>query len=141
MANDREPQDWEPQDWDEPPAIELPGPLNLLSSLSRSVQIGLALVWWIIATLTYRAMGMGTVSAALVTLISLVACAASVLLYLWVRRNAWRDLEREELWRLCGWLSIGAIGLSSLPGVLTPLIVLLVFACYAVIVFPLQLLR
>ncbi|MFY7960381.1 MAG: hypothetical protein ACOVVK_09920 [Elsteraceae bacterium] len=141
MANDREPQDWERQDWDEPPAIELPGPLSLLPSLPRSVQIGLALAWWIVATVSYKAIGMGTVPAALVTLISLVACAASVLLYLWTRRSAWRDLEREEFWKLCGWLAIGAIVLTSLPGVLTPLIVLLVLACYAVIVFPLQLLR
>jgi len=146
MANDREPQDreqqdWERRDWDEPPTIELPGPLSLLQALPRPAQIGMALVWWIIATLSYQAIGMGTVPAALVTLISLVACAASVLVYLWTRRRAWRELEREEFWRLCGWLAIGATVLSSLPGVVTPLIVLLVLASYAMIVFPLELLR
>lgn len=141
MANDREPEDWERRDWDEPPPIELPGPLSLLPGLPRQVQIGLAFGWWIIATVTYRAIGLETVPAALVTLISLIACAGFVLLYLWTRRSAWRDLEREEFWRLCGWFAIGAIVLSSLPGVLTPLIVLFVLACYAVIVFPLQLLR
>jgi hypothetical protein len=141
MANDREPQDWERQDWDEPPAIELPGPLSLLSQLPTPAQIGLALVWWVVATLSYQAIGMATAPAALVTLSSLVACVASILLYLWTRRSAWRDQERGEFWRLCGWLAIGAIFLSSLPGVVLPIVVLLVLACYAVIVFPLQLLR
>ena len=133
--------EWEQPDWDEPPPLDLPGPLSLLPALPRAVQIALLIVWWLIATVTYQSMGMGIVPAALVTLISLVAFVGALLLYLWTRRKAWREVEREELWRLCGWGAVGLLVVTGLPAVAAPVIVLSVLAIYAVIVLPLGLLR
>ncbi len=133
--------DWNEQDWDEPPPLELPGVLSLLPRLPRPIQGALLLAWWVLATLAYMSVGMSAFSAALLTLISLVALAGALLVTLWTRRKAWRDLEREELWRLAGWGAVGAAGLFGLPAVAFPFVVLAVLAIYAVIALPLQLMR
>ena len=134
-------EDWDQRDWNEPPPVELPGPLAALQRLPRRVQGGLLLIWWIIAALAYRSVGMSAFPAALVALASLVGLFGCLLLWLWIRRKAWRDIEREDVWRLAGWATIAAAGFFSLPALLFPLIVLSILALYGMIALPLELLR
>jgi hypothetical protein len=74
-------------------------------------------------------------------LIGLVAFVGALLLYLWTRRMAWREVEREELWRLYGWGAIALLIIAGLPILAAPIIVLAVLAIYAAIALPLELLR
>jgi hypothetical protein len=134
-------EDWNQRDWDEPPPLELPTALALVNRLPRPAQGVLLLVWWLVAGLGYGAVGMSAFPAALTALMALVALFGFILLALWIRRQAWRDAEREDLWRLAGWGSVAGAVLFSLPALVFPLLVIFISAIYWVIVLPLQLLR